>query len=45
MWQGWALGDLSTPMTGNIPVSGRREPLHLRHPNKRRATHGAERFA
>ena len=45
MWQEWVLGVLSTPMTGNIPVSGRREPLHLRRPSKRRAAHGVERFA
>jgi hypothetical protein len=45
MWLREVLGNLSTPMAGIIPASGRRELPRLRHPNKRQVAHGVGRVA
>ena len=45
MWLREELEDLSTPMTGSIHASGRRELPRLRRPNKRQVAHGVGRVA
>ena len=43
MWLREELEDLSTPMTGSIPASERRELPRLGHPSERQVAYGVGR--